>query len=140
MRASPGLAKSQPTCASRSTCCAHTRGAASSLPGSDPAPRPPGARPGEAGRSVATRAARPMREPRGGGSARLVVVRHVVLPSPWSEGVADQGGEQLAEHALAIVAVGHDDDGGARLLERDRVVLEAFVVALLEVGPAVRRP
>src|SRR5579862_4358417 len=69
-----------------------------------------------------------------------LVVRCVSLPFNRRERVLQEGFEQVLEDALAIAAVGHDDDATLLLVETSRVVSPAIVMALFEEHFPVRRP
>lgn len=75
---------------------------------------------------------------------RQLIVGREAFPLDRRVRVAEQRLRQRPVNALAIGAVGHDQDSGARLIKIDGVVTPAFVVAFPEeratVGREVQSP
>src|SRR5208283_3706908 len=71
---------------------------------------------------------------------RQQVVGSEPFPLDGRVSIVQQRLEQLLVDALAIGAIGHDQDAVAGLVEADRIVMPAFVVAFFEERLAVWRP
>ena len=71
---------------------------------------------------------------------RQLVVGSKAFPLDGSECVPEQGFQQLLVDALAIRAIGHDQNARLAFLEAGGVVSPALGVAFFEKGFAIRSP